>query len=213
MTGRLILVAALVIGLALGLVFWLFGRVDQQPAVVEAPIVEPDSKSRGVILYFISSEGDSLSVENRSIAGCDDDILCMRQTMQELIAGPREGNLPILAPDVRLLNLEVEEDLARVDFAANILKKPSSGSLTELLSAYAMVNSLVVNFPYVRRVQFLVGGAPVSTLHGHIDLRHPLVADFEYAHTIPQEGPARELLPSFEEQEIEIELLEEGDGE
>lgn len=205
MTGRLILVATLVICLALGLVFWLFESVDQQAVVVNAPIVEPASKPRDVILYFVGADGDSLTVENRSLAGCDEDIACMHQIVKTIIAGPGDGNLPVFSPDIRLLNLDVEEDLAKVDFSKNILQKPSSGSLTELLSIYALIDSLVVNFPYVRRVQVLVDGRQVPTLHGHVDLRHPLSADFEYAQVRPLDGPAKELMPSFEEQEIEVE--------
>jgi hypothetical protein len=51
------------------------------------------------------------------------------------------------------------------------------GSTEELLAVYAIVNSVVVNFPAVQRVQILLDGETASTLAGHVDLSHPLSAD------------------------------------
>jgi len=51
------------------------------------------------------------------------------------------------------------------------------GSREELLAVYSVVNSVVVNFPAVQRVQILLDGETASTLAGHIDLSHPLSAD------------------------------------
>ena len=51
------------------------------------------------------------------------------------------------------------------------------GSRSELFSVYSVVNSLVVNFPAVRRVQVLVEDRTVPSLAGHVDLSRPLPAD------------------------------------
>ena len=51
------------------------------------------------------------------------------------------------------------------------------GSLSELLTVYSVVNSLVVNFPAVSRVQILVEDHMVTSLAGHVDLSRPLPAD------------------------------------
>jgi hypothetical protein len=52
--------------------------------------------------------------------------------------------------------------------------EPLAGSHTELLLAYAVVNSVLLNCPELGAVQLLFGGEEVSTLTGHLDLSRPL---------------------------------------
>lgn len=54
---------------------------------------------------------------------------------------------------------------------------PGTGAHAELLTVYAVVNTLAVNFPAVKRVQILVEGRPATTLMGHVDLSRPLGPD------------------------------------
>jgi spore germination protein GerM len=51
------------------------------------------------------------------------------------------------------------------------------GSLTELLTVYAIVNAVTANLPAVQRVQILVEGKEVDTIAGHVDIRRPLARD------------------------------------
>jgi hypothetical protein len=44
-------------------------------------------------------------------------------------------------------------------------------------TVYSVVNSVVANFPAVRRVQILVEDRMVASLGGHVDLARPLTAD------------------------------------
>ena len=50
----------------------------------------------------------------------------------------------------------------------------TGGSLDELFTVYAIVNSATVNLPAISRVQILIDGKEVDTLAGHVDLRNPL---------------------------------------
>ena len=52
----------------------------------------------------------------------------------------------------------------------------SGGSSGEILTVYAIVDSLTSNVPAIRRVGILVAGRERDTL-GHLDLRRPLPAD------------------------------------
>lgn len=54
------------------------------------------------------------------------------------------------------------------------------GSMGELLAVYAVVDSVTVNFPSVRRVQILLDDRPAETLAGHVDLTRPLRPDMTY---------------------------------
>ena len=51
------------------------------------------------------------------------------------------------------------------------------GSLTELLTVYAIVNAVTANLPAIQRVQLLVDGKEVDTIAGHVDVRRPLTRD------------------------------------
>jgi hypothetical protein len=50
----------------------------------------------------------------------------------------------------------------------------TGGSADELLTVYAIVDSLTANVPQIRRVGLLVGGRERDTLAGHVDIRRPL---------------------------------------
>ena len=60
--------------------------------------------------------------------------------------------------------------------------------MSELLSVYSVVDTLAVNFPYLRQVRFLVEGQPVATLKGHVDLRQPLAPDFNLTRSAAEEA-------------------------
>jgi hypothetical protein len=51
------------------------------------------------------------------------------------------------------------------------------GSLTELLTVYAIVNAVTANLPAVQRVQILIDGKEVDTIAGHVDIRRPMARD------------------------------------
>lgn len=55
-----------------------------------------------------------------------------------------------------------------------------SGTSTEALRVYGLVDTLAVNFPEVRSVQILVEGRQVETLLGHLDVSAPLPPEREY---------------------------------
>jgi hypothetical protein len=42
------------------------------------------------------------------------------------------------------------------------------------MTVYSVVNSLALNFPEVKRVQFLVEGKEIETITGHLSLIRPL---------------------------------------
>jgi germination protein M len=96
--------------------------------------------------------------------------------MRELLAGPATS--PRLAPVVpyqaSLKAVFVDQKgNAFVDLTAP--PEPLAGSSTELILAYGVVNSIILNCPEVSAVQILFGGHEVTTLTGHLDLSKPLV--------------------------------------
>jgi spore germination protein GerM len=69
---------------------------------------------------------------------------------------------------------------AYVDLSREITANHPGGTLSEILTVYAVVNSLTANLPAIRSVQLLVEGKEVATLAGHVDLRRPLTKNLSW---------------------------------
>jgi hypothetical protein len=60
-------------------------------------------------------------------------------------------------------------------------KRWETGSSEEVGAAQSLVLTVTKNLPSVSRVILLVGGEPVETLAGHVDLTHPILPDLSRA--------------------------------
>jgi hypothetical protein len=131
----------------------------------------------GVRLYFEAPDGSGLLSEEREIAFSDDLTAQLQTLVEELVRGPKSGLLPTLPAQTRVLGVFVTpRGVAYVNLSGEATGVPG-GSRSELLTVYSVVNSLVVNFPAVSRVQLLVEDRMVSSFSGHVDLSRPLPAD------------------------------------
>lgn len=174
--GIFLLLALLICG---ALIWLLLPEKQEEPP---APaVVKVEELPREMLLYFADAEGSSLVSEAQQIAGCDEDADCIVNLFSALAAGPQGDLLPILPVQAKVLGVELREDLALVDFNSAFVHSHPGGSLSELLTVYGLVNSLAVNFPYLKQLQILVEGKPVSNLKGHVSLGQPILADFSYS--------------------------------
>jgi len=176
--------AAATIGFVL-LLLWILGRQtpEGQMQVVTPnaqPLVVSAVTEREITLYFASRDATQLVSTIQSI-GCDDEEGCLRAMVEALIRGPIESGQAVIAAGTVLRTLQVEEDLVTLDFDGKFVVGHPGGSQGELLTVYALANSIAVNFPHLRQLQILIDGAGVDTLKGHVDLRRPLLADFTYS--------------------------------
>ncbi len=175
-------IAAIIIVFCL---LWLLGRSgsNNQQLVVspnaQVPVAAVDTE-RDVTLYFASADATQLlSVIDR--IGCVDEQGCLRGIVEALIKGPVVDGLPVIPVKTQLNSVRIEEDMAILDFDAQLADGHPGGSQSELLTVYALTNSVAVNFPHLRRVLITIDGAAVDTLKGHVDLRRPLLPDFSYS--------------------------------
>lgn len=60
-------------------------------------------------------------------------------------------------------------------------KRWETGSSEEVGAAQSLVLTVTKNLPSISRVILLVGGEPVETLAGHLDLTHPILPDLSRA--------------------------------
>jgi hypothetical protein len=179
MNWRVALIALAAVA-AIALLAWLLQggkpQVEQVEVldVVELPTPTPAPEQR-VILLFAGRDG-MLHPELRSVPLPEEVHERIRVVMSELLAGPKSASRlsPPVPYQASLQAVFVDQHgNAFVDLTAP--PKPLAGSSTELMLAYGVVNSIILNCPEVSAVQILFGGHEVDTLTGHLDLSRPLV--------------------------------------
>ena len=186
------LLGLLLIGVLAGYAISWYLQQAQQPAKRIPIVVEEQLPDREVQLYFADPQGNYLLPETRMIAGCDDDRDCIRSLVEALRSGPQQQELlPVLPTETGILDIQLENDLVRINFSHQLVDFHPGGSLSELLTVYSLVNSLSENFPYLRQLQILIDGQVQQTLKGHVRIDQPVYADFSYSRP-PQSGPLPE---------------------
>jgi germination protein M len=124
-------------------------------------------------VYFGSPDAATLVPELRQGLGT------LEERLASLIAGPElPGLVAALPAGVELLGYSQLNDVLYLNFNHYLVTNHPGGSAGELITVYAIVNT-VVGAGGVRRVQILVDGRPIQTLAGHLDLTEPLEKDYE----------------------------------
>jgi len=177
--------AIAVIATVVSLTFWLLDQPIADPEEAEMPVDDElalpvasdeeldDATERRirVTLYLLSDSGMALAPEDREIALADSVQEQAKQVIRELLAGSRTGLGSPLPQGVQLRELFITpQGLAFVDLSQELISNHIGGSSAEELTVYSLSNTLIANFPAVKRVQFLVEGREVPTLAGHLDL-------------------------------------------
>lgn len=169
-------VIVLVLLAAAGLAWWALHGNRPVPAPVqeagEAPTPTPGPEER-VMLLFPGTDG-LLHPELRTVALPAEVDQRAAVIVNELLAGPRSGLLPAVPWPATLDDLFVDgSGIAYVDLSAP--PEPLAGSNVELMMAYSVVDSVLLNCPGLHSLQILLDGHEVPTLTGHLDLSRPLV--------------------------------------
>ena len=172
--GGKILFLLILIGM-IALIFSLF-RPDimnsLKPWLEKWSFVE---KRKEVLLYFSDSEGDYLIGEKRKILKKNEVKQEAKETILELVIGPKGKLIPTIPPQTKLLTLQINEaGVAKVNFNPALSKDHPGGSSAEMMTVYSIVNSLALNFSQIKRVQILIDGKPIETIAGHLSLRQPI---------------------------------------
>ena len=128
---------------------------------------------REITLYFAAPGAEGLQAEPRTIPVAETPTPEVRATVEALIAGSRRGLTPTIDPRVRLLDVYLVDRIVVLDFSAELQTTHTGGSVNELLTIYALVNTVTANFADVEAVKLLVEGEEIDTLSGHVDTRYP----------------------------------------
>ena len=136
------------------------------------PTPTPAPEQR-VMLLFPGSDG-LLHPELRSVPLPAEVHEKVRTVVLEVLAGPTGNLQPVVPWTAELTAVFIDhEGTAFIDLTAP--PKPLTGSHNELMLAYGLVDSILLNCPSLTSVQILFGGHEISTLTGHLDLSRPLV--------------------------------------
>lgn len=162
--------------------------------------------ARLVTVWFESAEDGLFRGEAREVPTAVDDVAFLRRLGAEVFEGPRHPALLRPFPEgwsVRAA-YRLADGLAVLDLAPppppatptpepgaapgtpapgeppllpELPKRWETGSSEEAGAVQSLVLTVTRNLPSVTRVVLLVGGEPVETLAGHVDLSHPLLPD------------------------------------
>jgi spore germination protein GerM len=179
----------------------LSSAAEEEPTAASASLAprSPEAEAQtkiSVRLYFEAGDRFGLVPEERLVPFASDLTRQIRLVIEELVRGSATGLLPPVAPGVKVLEVFVSaRGVAYVNLSKEISDGFKGGSRAELLTVYAIVNSITANFPAVKRVQILVDDRTVSTLAGHVDLSRPLPADMTFVALPSPPSPSSEASP------------------
>lgn len=176
---RFTFLVSAVLVVVIGLGWLLISQSMQRPSLdpMLPPKGVPAAEKSEVYLYYGDLQGRFLKAEQRVMNRSSDDVVFGRQLIDALVRGPHEEGRRTLPEKARLRALFITSGTAYVDFESDAFEEHPGGVETELLSIYAIVNTLVVNVEAIQTVKILIGGRERPTLAGHVDLQQYFVAD------------------------------------
>lgn len=169
---------------AVGLIAWGVTRglerfVRPRPAETSTTATAPASTAHiTATLYYGSQNGDALVPVRREVPLAEGIVAQGRQIVSAQLDAAPMPYVSVIPAGTSLRAFYVtERGEAFVDLSSQVSSAHPGGSLTELLTVYALVNAVTGNLPAVQRVQILVEGKEVDTIAGHVDVRRPLQGD------------------------------------
>jgi germination protein M len=177
MNRRVLWIVAAAVAL-LAILIWIVsgfggpGRPSDVVEVTELPTPTPAPEQRVMLLF--GGYDHMLHPELRSVPLPAEVHERVRVVVAEVLSGPT-GNLAPVVPWQAELNAVFVDHRGNAFIDITAPPEPLTGSHMELLLAYGLVNSILLNCPELHAVQILFGGHEVPTLTGHLDLSRPLV--------------------------------------
>jgi germination protein M len=148
----------------------------ETPAQQTTPPAAPAVPRISATLFFASEDGRGLVAVQQEVPLAEGTVAQARALVEAQLAARAPAPLVSPIPEgTTLRGLFVSSrNEAFVDLGAAIREKHPGGSMNELFTVYAIVNTITTNLRDVQSVQLLIEGREVDTLAGHVDLRRPL---------------------------------------
>lgn len=146
----------------------VYGQFFDEDVVTEAINTSSSEEEVNLILYFPDSQGERLVRVNRKVMINNTEQI-EAKIIEELKLVPEGyGVTSVMPQESQLKSIEVTKGICYVDFNDAFRTKNYGGSTGELMTIYAIVNSLT-ELPNISRVQFLIEGEKSSYYKGHLD--------------------------------------------
>jgi spore germination protein GerM len=171
-----VLITLVLIGVVIGLATVYHDEISRfaKPWIAKRGFPE---RKKMVTLYFSDPEAEYLAGEKREIRNGEEVEEEAQEAVRELIRGPKGRLLPTLPSGTELLSFELDDKgVAKVNFSRAFSRNHPGGSSAEMMTVYSVVNTLTLNFPAVKNVQFLVEGAEIDSIAGHLSLGQPVAS-------------------------------------
>jgi len=129
-------------------------------------------------LYYGTPDGQALAAVKREVPLGDGPRAQGREILQSELEAPPAPYVSLIPAGTTLRAFYItDRGDAFVDLSADVSTKHPGGSTAELLTVYAIVNTVTANLSSIGRVQILIDGKQADTLAGHVDLRRPFDRD------------------------------------
>ena len=185
-----VVTAVVLLVVVISTTFWLLEQTlpgvedleTESSAVMPDVAAEPDSTAEEapaegrirVTLYYLAGTGVTFSTEEREISFSSSLQEQARRVIRQLLAGSQQGRGSAFPAGVQLRDLFITpQGLAFVDLSQELIANHPGGTCAEELTIYSLTNTLIANFPAVKKVQILVEGREIQSLAGHLDLSKP----------------------------------------
>ncbi len=190
---KLVLFCLCIIGLCAGLYLYRYpGTIERLRGSMPKALTERfkkiatvPTKNEEIRLFFGNEYAEQLVMEKRTVKRADTPEIKAEILLRELLAGPRTPDSILTIPEgtrVRSVAFDKNSRLLTVDFSREISTRHPGGTSSELLTVYAVVNTLTAGIDEVKKVKLLIGGKTADTLAGHIDCRNSFVFSSEMVH-------------------------------
>ena len=158
--------------------------------VAAAPPAAPTAHITATLFYG-AREGLLLQPVRVEVPLAEGAVAQGRQIVRALLQPPPAPYVPVIPAGTTLKAFYVTSSGdAFVDLSSDITAKHPGGTHAELLTIYAIVNTITTNLQGVQRVQLLVDGHEADSVAGHVDVRRPLERDLALVRQEPPSSPA-----------------------
>ena len=129
-------------------------------------------------LYYADPYSEKLAAEQRTIKIKKTNKQTIEAAIDEFMKGPKGDLVNTMPSGTVLKDIRIDpEGTVWVNFSSHLSQSHPGGSSAEIMTVYAIVNTILLNFDEVSKVRLLIEGKSVDTLAGHIDCSEPFVAD------------------------------------
>ena len=173
-----VLVAGLII------LFFAGPRWLKSPALSESrPTANPtDAKKIHARLFFVGADGEHLVAVEQEVPYGEGAAEQAKRIVEAMLSAAPATYASAIPAGTKLKTIFLtSKGEAYVDLSPEVRTNHPGGTTNEILTVYALVDTLTLNLPAITGVQLLVDGKEIDTLTGHLDLRRPLQQDLTYA--------------------------------